>query len=755
MFILVAGIIWIVIISVLATILSINTGLDFEICACIVVGSIVIFLIVYIIIYSKFEDKKRFIALEKLKSYTGFYPEYICSYWQTLFYKCGRYYCYIHYSNEIKDYDEIGYLEMFNTSQFSPYVLTGYSNFIAGKRDMAVGAIGAILNINYIYEMDTNDNCITLIGIQTNSGKIIPCFRGELEVTRSIDDEIKEMIETQYIIKNNFENLSNVYPNFGKKSRLNRKPINKKKFAIIASIIATVSVLTIFFVSLFTKIIPSNKYNRGLELIEEGNYEEAKEVFEGLNYNDSIKKLSMINAKLALEVGDCEKAIDYVYKIDGTTNILYMPSYSKVTIKRYEKSEQKDNYLIEAPSKDGNKFIKWEIKKCELSFEKYELNLTLEAVYEKNEYKLSIADNVIYSITGLDKESTYKFEDNISLFIKNVPINEKLIWKLNGKVIGFGSMVNFDMPSKDSLITVESSNNEYYIFDQEIYFGLYPQSKITDNSLIVELNDLAGALPTSTNLYKWTDYSYYAKGSITSYMYYQDIDYNGDGTNDFRGVYFCNYRPYSILDESNYNNSYQYSNGYEVNTVYWFRYDPIKWSIISKTDDRAFIMSELILDSQEFYPSSFSSSFNHNGGTGYANNYELSKIRKWLNDTFFNTSFNDTSKGVIETTTVSNDYSTSESSTKKYLCGTTYDKVFLLSYNEAKPYKYDNVYATEYANVQGLYNSKIRYWLRSPGFDLSTKSGSTKVFTTTKSNILYDYVYYISLGVRPACNLIL
>ena len=74
--------------------------------------------------------------------------------------------------------------------------------------------------------------------------------------------------------------------------------------------------------------------------------------------------------------------------------------------------------------------------------------------------------------------------------------------------------------------------------DNKIYFGTYPQTLVDNDSLISELNTIAGTLPTSTNSYNWTDYNYYIEESVESYMFYQDIDYDNDGYYDYRGVYF-------------------------------------------------------------------------------------------------------------------------------------------------------------------------------------------------------------------------
>ena len=52
----------------------------------------------------------------------------------------------------------------------------------------------------------------------------------------------------------------------------------------------------------------------------------------------------------------------------------------------------------------------------------------------------------------------------------------------------------------------------------KVQFGTYPQSRVTDAALLRTLNAASGTLPTSENSQKWTDYGYYIKGSVSSYI---------------------------------------------------------------------------------------------------------------------------------------------------------------------------------------------------------------------------------------------
>ena len=306
--------------------------------------------------------------------------------------------------------------------------------------------------------------------------------------------------------------------------------------------------------------------------------------------------------------------------------------------------------------------------------------------------------------------------------------------------------------------------NNYTRKNNKIYFGEYPQTKVEDETLIAKLNIKAGDLPTATNLNNWTDYNYYISGEVTSYMYYQDIDYDNNGTYDYRGVYFTRYRPYVSSYSSSADFTYQDDNGYSTSTIYWFSYDPIEWNILTESSGKALILANLILDSQEYYPSTSTSSFSHNGGEGYANNYELSTIRKFLNDNFYNTAFNDLQKALIEETTVDNSASSTGSSSNSYACNNTKDKLFLLSCSEVTSSTYGlnsstarQAKGSDYAKCQGLavsisssYLGYSSWWLRSPYSPLYNKP-YIAYDVLSDGSISFNSVFNNYYGVRPAC----
>ena len=205
---------------------------------------------------------------------------------------------------------------------------------------------------------------------------------------------------------------------------------------------------------------------------------------------------------------------------------------------------------------------------------------------------------------------------------------------------------------------VDEDGNESATGDY-ILFGSYPQTKVTDASIISAL----GEFDEST----WTSYGYYISGQVSDHMYYIDKEYNGE---KYRGVYFTSYRPNSCGNSSSASNSYQDDNGYVTSTVYWFKYEPIKWLIVEESNGKATLVADLILDSQQYDPAG-------------SNNYAESTIRAWLNESFYNTAFNELQQSIIQTIEVDNSAASTGYSSNQYACENTFDKIFLMSYVEA------------------------------------------------------------------------
>ncbi len=299
----------------------------------------------------------------------------------------------------------------------------------------------------------------------------------------------------------------------------------------------------------------------------------------------------------------------------------------------------------------------------------------------------------------------------------------------------------------------------YEEMDGKILFGEYPQTKETNDKIVAELTRLSGDRPVKGNAGKWTDYKYYINGEIDEYMWYTDIEYQGT---KYRGVYFTSLRPNYTIEDVQVGQ--QDKNGYNVDTLYWFKWEPIEWRVLEMMDGEAFLMSNTILDSQQYFNNMDNRDMD--GATVYPNNYKESDIRAWLNKDFYNWAFDDAEQSIISITNVDNSQTAIQGS-NKYACENTNDKVFLLSFKEAISEKYGQnsldklaLKATDYAKVQGIVLRKDEgyeeygswWWTRSP-YD-----GGEVAFLMFQGGMAsYGsfYVFQTSRGVVPAIKITL
>ena len=460
--------------------------------------------------------------------------------------------------------------------------------------------------------------------------------------------------------------------------------------------------------------------------------------------------------------------------------ITYLNTYNNDTTsytKSYYKCSYNQEFDLIYEKNTGYKLIGWYIDDVLITDDvTYTFNLTSNSVdiickYTPKLYTVTI-DATGYTYTGKTSYIVYYGESyTFDIISENLRTNQFKGWGYNNKQVTLnnGYIESWNI---DSDVTLTPLVLFYSYTDSNktsLYFGSYPQTKVSSASTISALNTTAGTLPTSSNTYKWTDYGYYKSGYVSSYMYYIDIDQDNDGNNDYRGVYFTQYRPYIITTSSS--NNYQSINGYSTNTVYWFKYEPIKWDILKTENNKALIISNLILDSQDYYYTrdlrTNVSDYQGNKSSGivYANNYMYSHIRSWLNTTFYKTAFSSLEKEIIETTLVDNSGSSTGSSSIFFECSNTNDKIFLLSYKEVTTYYSSNTNmakmakGSDYAKSQGLYVStssnynSSRYWLRSPcNYDSLSNCYAVSVDCDGAIGDGFgNYVFYTEQGVRAAC----
>ena len=212
-----------------------------------------------------------------------------------------------------------------------------------------------------------------------------------------------------------------------------------------------------------------------------------------------------------------------------------------------------------------------------------------------------------------------------------------------------------------------------------------------------------------------------------------------------------------------------FSNGEEVKKGedYFFVVEPIQWRVLSgdpeKPGSELLLLSEDVLSAGLFRSDLTVRSFN--GATVYANNWEYSDIRSFLNNEFLKVAFMSAErKNFLLSHTV--DFSSKTAHYDRFANGKTcVDKVFLLSYADTantaygwnhwtiKEDTHKRGKATDYAKAIGVYASLNRgnerdaahWWLRSAGDFEGTAS-----LTTAVGSVGTYSVDCASIGIRPA-----
>ncbi len=309
---------------------------------------------------------------------------------------------------------------------------------------------------------------------------------------------------------------------------------------------------------------------------------------------------------------------------------------------------------------------------------------------------------------------------------------------------------------------------------QYVTFGKYPQSAVEDEALLARLNALD---------LKWVSYGYYnGAGTLGSavqsdFMQYADVAFEGE---TYRAIKLTEYRSYCChqVPMANWQASV-FKHQFELNTVYWYRFDPIRWIVLSAEEN--LLLAEFVLDSQPInsviYSKTPKADFNSRefykdaAFTTYAADYYESDIRAWLNTTFLNTAFSAEEAQWIVCSDLDNSSWTPGKS--KFDAQDSTDRVFLLSYDETtnpaygfsprseKADKNRIAYPTPYTLIQGhwIHPTGVSYWwLRTMKGDTALKGAALNLAVNYTGAITLIYLTpyspdCVDTGIRPAIRL--
>ncbi len=271
-----------------------------------------------------------------------------------------------------------------------------------------------------------------------------------------------------------------------------------------------------------------------------------------------------------------------------------------------------------------------------------------------------------------------------------------------------------------------------------ITFGSYPQSLVKNADELKKLNEIFACEAFDEN---WISFGYWYGTDPTGnndlnnsagtqakydYMFYADVISGGA---KYRAVKFSLYRPKITDYPPTEGNGNQYANGFFTDTVYWFRYEPIKWKMLDP--ESGFVISEAVLDCQAFNPM----------GAVESTDSFTPDIIDYLNKDFYNTAFSDLCKAEIKTDSYGNKLSLA---TADMLKNTAYGFETTKNSSSARI-----AYPTDYASCSGadsVSDSPCIYWT-------GTAASTSKAQTITKSGALGSLSFICNHGVRPVMYL--
>ncbi len=188
----------------------------------------------------------------------------------------------------------------------------------------------------------------------------------------------------------------------------------------------------------------------------------------------------------------------------------------------------------------------------------------------------------------------------------------------------------------------------------------------------------------------------------------------------------------------------------EAGREYYFKVEPIRWRVLEEADGKMHLMSDIAVDNRAYQShvnvqpeDSYVNYYGAPDRTYYANDYQFSEVRYWLNHDFYLNAFASLPRGVLTRFGVDNSgswvfmvdgASYSSNNTKDYVALLSYDEVSNEDYGFNDAYEYllpdlnRRVSASDYSIARGVfyfddYKYYGGYWLRTAGATDSYSEG--------------------------------
>ena len=397
-------------------------------------------------------------------------------------------------------------------------------------------------------------------------------------------------------------------------------------------------------------------------------------------------------------IAEKDVCVDYnmqVYDISVQKDNVKVQSNGKVKITLDFNGDSPNGYTVFHFKSDTEmEILPATLANGKLSFETTSFSVFIIGENKPGEYNYNITYNLEGGnfADGVTAPASYSNESEFPLVL---PTPEKSGYTFKGFMNAYDVVITEITATMRGDITLtaqwEKSAEPAYIMSEDgktVTFGSYPQTLVEDEILAAKLTKCAVSAPTlNDGASGWISFGFYSKGTVRNYAWYKDIEL--DGTR-YRGIYFNEYRmsqtskeSKAVMSDTAPDISWMYQSGVKTETVYWFRFEPVKWRILTKTDGKAFLMCDKAI---------FAMQFQHDIESAVPCDYASSDIRKWLNESFYGLAFGTAQKNIILDTVVDNSVESAKPKDSEYAewntgeYGTsgadTIDKVFLLSVHD-------------------------------------------------------------------------